>query len=234
MQKSLSFPVSGRRHRGNLPAHSLPRRLDTAQTLGKSRQNIHHFVRRVLLRIDASPVIKKPSPEHGSGDGFWLYRHFRGCRAGLPHGGARPLPRQFGVWRRMIEVKFRSAVQHEIGTDATKIYTKLGIPAKAEDRFCGEQRHSGMRALPLGEGRSKRYKACSNVALPTCLSIVPPSCPNRKPAKRLRFGKEEQRRECAPTFEKSRSKRYKACSDVVTQRRLELRTPCLKGRCSAS
>ena len=195
------------------------------------------------------------------------------------------MPRQFGVRRRMIEVKFRSAVQHEIGTDATKIYTKLGSPAKAEDRFCGEQRHSGMRALPLGKGRSKRYKACSNVALPVCLSIGPPSCPNRKPAKRLRFGKEEQRRECAPTFEKSRSKRYKACSnvallvclsmvppscpnrkpakrlrfgkeeqrrecastfeksrskrykacsDVVTQRRLELRTPCLKGRCSAS
>ena len=31
---------------------------------------------------------------------------------------------------------------------------------------------------------------------------------------RVRFGKEEQRRERALTFEKSRSKRYKACSDV--------------------
>ena len=41
--------------------------------------------------------------------------------------------------------------------------------------------------------------------------------PNRNPAKRLRFGKEEQRRERALTFKKSRSKRYKACSDVVEE-----------------
>ena len=39
--------------------------------------------------------------------------------------------------------------------------------------------------------------------------------PNRSPAQRVRFGAEEQRRERALTFEKSRSKRYKACSDVV-------------------
>ena len=37
---------------------------------------------------------------------------------------------------------------------------------------------------------------------------------NRKPAQYLRFEKEEQRRERALTFKKSRSKRYKACSDV--------------------
>lgn len=36
----------------------------------------------------------------------------------------------------------------------------------------------------------------------------------RNPTKRLRFGKEEQRNERALTFEKSRSKRYEACSDV--------------------
>ena len=39
--------------------------------------------------------------------------------------------------------------------------------------------------------------------------------PNQSPAQRVRFGAEEQRREHALTFEKSRSKRYKACSDVV-------------------
>ena len=39
--------------------------------------------------------------------------------------------------------------------------------------------------------------------------------PNRNPAKRLRFGKEEQRRERALTYKISRSKRYKACSDVA-------------------
>jgi hypothetical protein len=33
-------------------------------------------------------------------------------------------------------------------------------------------------------------------------------------AKRVRFGEEEQQNERALTFEKSRSKRYKACSDV--------------------
>ena len=40
--------------------------------------------------------------------------------------------------------------------------------------------------------------------------------PNRSPAQRVRFGKEEQRRERALTFaKKNRSKRYKACSDLV-------------------
>ena len=39
--------------------------------------------------------------------------------------------------------------------------------------------------------------------------------PNRSPAKRVRFGEEEQRHERALTFKKSRSKRYRACSDVV-------------------
>ena len=39
--------------------------------------------------------------------------------------------------------------------------------------------------------------------------------PNRSPAERVRFGKEEQRHERALPFEKSRSKRYRACSDVV-------------------
>ncbi len=39
--------------------------------------------------------------------------------------------------------------------------------------------------------------------------------PNRSPAQRVRFGKEEQQNECALTFVKSRSKRYDVCSDVV-------------------
>ena len=39
--------------------------------------------------------------------------------------------------------------------------------------------------------------------------------------KRVAAEKEEQRRECALTFEKSRSKRYKACSDVVPVTGLE-------------
>ena len=46
--------------------------------------------------------------------------------------------------------------------------------------------------------------------------------PNRSPAKRVRFGKEEQRNERALTFEKSRSKRYDACSDVEVPPRFEL------------
>ena len=44
---------------------------------------------------------------------------------------------------------------------------------------------------------------------------------NRKPAKRLRFEKEEQRRERALTYKISRSKRYIACSDVVEARGVE-------------
>ena len=42
-----------------------------------------------------------------------------------------------------------------------------------------------------------------------------PVSSNRKPARRLRFEKEEQRRECALTYKISRSKRYIACSDVA-------------------
>ena len=43
----------------------------------------------------------------------------------------------------------------------------------------------------------------------------------RAQRKRVAAEKEEQRRECALTFEKSRSKRYKACSDVVPVTGLE-------------
>ncbi len=41
------------------------------------------------------------------------------------------------------------------------------------------------------------------------------SAGNESPAQRVRFGKEEQQRERALTYKISRSKRYKACSDVV-------------------
>ena len=47
--------------------------------------------------------------------------------------------------------------------------------------------------------------------------------PNRNPAaQRLRFGEEEQQNERALTLEKSRSKRYDACSDVEVPPRFEL------------
>ena len=53
------------------------------------------------------------------------------------------------------------------------------------------------------------------------VSSIFPECldpkPNCNPAERLRFGEEEQRNECALSFEKSRSKRYAACSDVVEE-----------------
>ena len=51
---------------------------------------------------------------------------------------------------------------------------------------------------------------------------------------RVRFGKEEQRRERALTFEKSRSKRYKACSDVAPQVGLEPTTLRLTAACSTN
>ena len=43
----------------------------------------------------------------------------------------------------------------------------------------------------------------------------PDSNPSANPAERIADGKEEQRRGCALIFEKNRSKRCKACSDVV-------------------
>ena len=52
--------------------------------------------------------------------------------------------------------------------------------------------------------------------------------PKRSLAKRVRFGKEEQRNERALTFEKSRSKRYAACSDVPSPNTIDtaLWKPC--------
>ena len=49
--------------------------------------------------------------------------------------------------------------------------------------------------------------------------------PNRSPAQRVRFGKEEQRHERALTYKISRSKRYRACSDVVRAMGLEPTRP---------
>ena len=57
-----------------------------------------------------------------------------------------------------------------------------------------------------------------------------PFSPNRSPAQRVRFGKEEQRRECALTYKISRSKRYKACSDVVRVTGFEPAASCSQSR----
>ena len=48
--------------------------------------------------------------------------------------------------------------------------------------------------------------------------------PNRSPAKRVRFGEEEQQNERALTYKISRSKRPDACSDVEQVRGIE--PPC--------
>ena len=52
------------------------------------------------------------------------------------------------------------------------------------------------------------------------------AAPNRNPSQRLRFGKEEQRRERALTYKISRSKRYKACPDVAETVGFEPTCPC--------
>ena len=44
------------------------------------------------------------------------------------------------------------------------------------------------------------------------------------PTQWVRFGKEEQRHECALIFAKNRSKRYKACSDAAADEGSERRT----------
>ena len=51
---------------------------------------------------------------------------------------------------------------------------------------------------------------------------------------RVRFGVETQRRARTLTFEKSRSKRYKACSDVAPQVGLEPTTLRLTAACSTN
>ena len=79
-----------------------------------------------------------------------------------------------------------------------------------------EQRRECAPAYQIS--RSKRYKACSDVAggfHSDLFAFHPPFPQTANQRKRLRFEKEEQRRECAPTYKISRSKRYKACSDVA-------------------
>ncbi len=80
--------------------------------------------------------------------------------------------------------------------------------------------------------RSKRYKACSDLSSDFHSDIFiiylrPLNVPSiRKPAERLRVEKEEQWNERTPTFlQKSRSKRYVACSDVVREAGLEPARP---------
>ena len=126
-------------------------------------------------------------------------------------------------------------------------------PAKRV-RF-GKEEQRNERALTFEKSRSKRYEACSDAAYrrktAICCSVRSisrpkggPGCgraqrsgsrpkPNRSPAKRVRFGKEEQRNERALTFEKSRSKRYEACSDVELMVGIEPTTFSLRVRCSA-
>ena len=80
--------------------------------------------------------------------------------------------------------------------------------------------------------RGSRLSPCNNkMERPKGLSILlvqlSSPYPNRShhqtraQRKRVAAEKEEQRRECALTYEKSRSKRYKACSDVVPVTGLE-------------
>ena len=59
-------------------------------------------------------------------------------------------------------------------------------------------------------------------------SFVLPSVKNRPRTQwsESRPGSEEQRNECALTFEKSRSKRYAACSDVAEAVGFEPTVPC--------
>ena len=53
--------------------------------------------------------------------------------------------------------------------------------------------------------------------------------PRASPTQWVAWGKEEQRHECALAFE-SQSKRYRACSDVVTPAGFEPGIAALKGR----
>ena len=73
-------------------------------------------------------------------------------------------------------------------------------------------------ALTYKVSRSKRYKACSDVSggfSSDIFMFYSQFSQTANQRKRLQFEKEEQRRECALTYKVSRSKRYKACSDVV-------------------
>lgn len=62
---------------------------------------------------------------------------------------------------------------------------------------------------------------------------APPVTPNRSPAARIRFGK-GRKTSSGAVFREAGNGAVRGLSDVVVlQRRFELRTPCLKGRCSA-
>ena len=65
----------------------------------------------------------------------------------------------------------------------------------------------------------------------TCVTkkdaAIAPKSQTEAQRKQVRFGKEEQQRKRTLTFEKSRSKRYKAYSDLELLSRFELETSSL-------
>jgi len=79
-------------------------------------------------------------------------------------------------------------------------------------------RTSAMKWVRVRNDTNKKEEAFASSFLLVQLSNSNPNRSHyqtRAQRKRVAAEKEEQRSECALTFEKSRSKRYKACSDVV-------------------
>ena len=101
---------------------------------------------------------------------------------------------------------------------------------------CGIQAFSS-HSENLGAGAIHSLRACQKTAGFQLKRCSPPCLhpkPNRSSEQRIRFGEEEQRNERTLTFEKSRSKRYAACSDVVDDTRLELVTSRTSSGCATS
>ena len=88
-----------------------------------------------------------------------------------------------------------------------------------------ENRFSQARR-PLGHRGSDVPPARHSLPLPSRPGVGDNQETNLKPSRRrVQVGKEEQRHERALNFKKIRSKRYKACSDVVTRTGLEPMLP---------
>ena len=117
--------------------------------------------------------------------------------------------------------RYRRLLRHSAGGDTESIRQKKEknpnrSPAQRVRFGKEEQRHE--RALTYKISRSKRYRRLLRYSAGGDTESIrqkKEKNPNRSPAQRVRFGKEEQRHERALTYKISRSKRYRACSDVV-------------------
>ena len=150
--------------------------------------------------------------------------HLRSCSAMLPFLMQRG--RRLSASQQTVFFPFCLEVEKEgsNGVSRTSAWLETeGAPIgrAPETQLCSPACRS-IHSVPTG-GTTPHWEKQKNAAADVlssaaarCLQKNPPLPPGGTPteAQRVRFGEEEQRHERALTFKKSRSARYKACSDA--------------------